>query len=229
MAYQKNNNQIKLSPSTLNLFLECPRCFWLRIKEKKYRPQGGFPSLPNGIDYFLKEYFDYFRNKVDLPPLIDELGIKGKIVPDQKLVDKWRKGEGLMVQGQNSGIVLYGKLDEALVSNNGLYSPFDFKTRGFPPGETHHANQLQMDVYSLLLKENGYKITNFAYLAYFYPKTRVISFPKESLPFKIAISELKTDIKRARQIFKQAIKCLNSPLPEHSQECDFCQWILNNK
>ena len=23
--------QIKLSPSTLNLFLECPRCFWLEI------------------------------------------------------------------------------------------------------------------------------------------------------------------------------------------------------
>lgn len=220
----KNNNQIKLSPSTLNLFRECPRCFWLRMREKKYRPQGPFPSLPNGIDLLLKNYFDYYRNKIDLPPAIDNLGFNGKIVPDQELVDRWREGEGLKVKSQYSDIILYGKLDDAVLLNDEFYAPFDFKTRGFPPKGTHASYQLQMDVYTLLLRENGCNVSNTAYLAYFYPKTRVINFEKDSLPFRIVMSEVKTSIEEAKRAFKEAAKCLMGKIPPHSSGCSFCKW-----
>jgi len=223
-----NYKTIELSPTTLNLFLECPRCFWLRMKEKKYRPSGPFPSLPNGIDLFLKEYCDHFRGKVDLPPVLEGVGIKGKIVPDQQLVDNWRRGEGLRVKGSSSGIILYGKLDDALLLEDDYYTPFDFKTRGFPPKETHASYQLQMDVYSLLLQENGYKISNVAYLAYFYPKRGVIDFEKDNLPFNLAISEVKTNPEQAKRVFREATECLNKPLPEPYSDCAFCRWNLEN-
>lgn len=219
-----NHEQIELSPTTLNLFLECPRCFWIRMKEKKYRPQGPFPSLPNGIDLFLKEYCDYFRGKPDLPPVLNGMGIKGNIIPDQVLIDKWRRGEGLKVQGSNSGIILYGKLDEALLLEDGSYAPFDFKTRGFPPKETHASYQLQMDVYSLLLQENGCKISDIAYLAYFYPKRGVMHFEKDNLPFSIAVCELKINRDQAKQVFKEAVECLNKDCPEPNPCCAFCKW-----
>lgn len=223
------NNQILLSPTTLNLYRECPRCFWLHVKKITFRPRGIFPSLPNGIDLFLKEYFDYFRGKKDLPPVIDELGIKGKIVPDQNLVNKWRKGEGLKIIDKKSNIILYGKLDEALLLENKYYVPFDFKTRGFPPQETHESHQLQMDIYGLLLKENKYPTTNKAYLAYFYPKRKEINFNKESLPFKVAISELDTNLEAVKQVFKEAIKCLQEDIPKPSKKCEYCQFVKNRK
>ncbi|GAI53572.1 unnamed protein product, partial [marine sediment metagenome] len=43
-------NKIRLSPSALNLFLQCPRCFWLEKNKGIKRPRGIFPSLPSGMD-----------------------------------------------------------------------------------------------------------------------------------------------------------------------------------
>src|SRR3990172_537291 len=60
----------QLSASTLKLFQECPRCFWLHINKKIERPRGPFPSLPSGIDRVLKAYFEAYRKSGTLPPLI---------------------------------------------------------------------------------------------------------------------------------------------------------------
>ena len=48
----------KLSPSALNLFLNCPKCFWLDRNKGKKRPRGIYPSLPGGMDAVIKNYFD---------------------------------------------------------------------------------------------------------------------------------------------------------------------------
>jgi len=34
----------ELSPSSLNLLEDCPRCFWLQLVKKIRRPNGAFPS-----------------------------------------------------------------------------------------------------------------------------------------------------------------------------------------
>ena len=62
----------KISPSSINLMEECPRCFWLAIHDKWKRPQGIFPSLPSGMDGILKVHFDKFMEKGELPPEIRE-------------------------------------------------------------------------------------------------------------------------------------------------------------
>ncbi len=43
-----------LSPSSLNLMEECPRCFWLEKHKVWKRPSSVFPSLPSGMDNILK-------------------------------------------------------------------------------------------------------------------------------------------------------------------------------
>ena len=45
----------KLSPSSLNLFVNCPRCFYLQVVKKIKRPDTPFPSLPSGMDDALKQ------------------------------------------------------------------------------------------------------------------------------------------------------------------------------
>jgi len=57
-----NKMTIKLSPSKLNLFLECSLCFWLN-EQGIHRPSGPFPSLPGGMDRKLKIYFDRYRTE----------------------------------------------------------------------------------------------------------------------------------------------------------------------
>jgi len=62
----------KLSPSTLNLMKECPRCFWLAQHKVWKRPSGIFPSLPSGMDKILKVHFDKFMEKGQMPPELCE-------------------------------------------------------------------------------------------------------------------------------------------------------------
>ena len=62
----------KLSPSSINLMLKCPRCFWLQLVKKEKRPSTPFPSLPSGMDKVLKEHFDRFMEKGKLPPELRE-------------------------------------------------------------------------------------------------------------------------------------------------------------
>ena len=66
----------KFSPSSLSLLKDCPRCFWLRFNKKINRPDSIFPSLPSGMDKILKEHFDKFMKKGELPPELSELKVQ---------------------------------------------------------------------------------------------------------------------------------------------------------
>ena len=49
---------IKISRSKIDLFLECPRCFYLDVVKKIKRPPG-FPfNLNNAVDMLLKKEFN---------------------------------------------------------------------------------------------------------------------------------------------------------------------------
>ena len=63
----------QFSPSSLSLFKDCPRCFWLAFNEKIKRPRTPFPSLPNGMDAVLKDYFDTFIRNQKVPEDISQI------------------------------------------------------------------------------------------------------------------------------------------------------------
>ena len=102
---------LKLSPSAINLMLECPRCFWLEKHKVWKRPSGIFPSLPSGMDKVLKEHFDKFMEKGELPPEIREYGIGNgyKLFNDKAKLEIWRNNrKGIQYKDKTSGILLMG-------------------------------------------------------------------------------------------------------------------------
>lgn len=218
--------QVRLSPSTLNLFLECPRCFWLHINERIHRPRGLFPSLPMGMDSVIKVYFDKYRIKGKLPPEINGK-VEGILIPDLDLLNKWRNWKtGLEYNDEILGVTLFGALDDCLQDKK-HYIPVDYKTRGSAPregdSEKYYGNQL--DCYGLLLEENNYPIRDFGYLIYYYPKE-----VKENgaVNFDVKVIRLNIDSERAKKVLKDAIKLLNSPIPSRHSECEYCIWGRNN-
>ena len=70
MTETKQVLKFKLSPSSINLMVECERCFWLAKHKIWSRPDSPFPQLPNGMDRVLKAHFDKFRDRGELPPEI---------------------------------------------------------------------------------------------------------------------------------------------------------------
>lgn len=210
----------KLSPSSLNLLNDCPRCFWLQLNKNIKRPAGVFPSLPSGMDRILKAHFDSFMEKNKLPPELKELtGIK--LLNNKELLTVWRNNLKGIQYTDEKGNILRGAVDNILVKQDKLIV-MDYKTRGFPLKEDtaeHYHNQL--NIYNFLLRKNSYETEDYAYLLFYYPKevreTGEIIFDTELI-------KVKTDIKSAENLFRKAIHLLESPMPSPSESCEYCKW-----
>lgn len=215
--------QIKLSPSSLNLMEECPRCFWLQIVKGVTRPSTPFPSLPSGMDKILKEHFDRFMEKGKLPPeLKKEECIHGhcKLFDDKDKLTVWRSNfKGISYLDEKSGILLRGAVDNILVKGSKLIV-LDYKTRGFPLKEdTHKHYQLQMNIYNFLLRKNGYSTEDCANLLFYYPKEVLET---GEIVFHTKLVTIKIDVDEAEKVFKKAIKLVQGEEPKANKECGFC-------
>lgn len=202
----------KLSPSTLNLFVECPRCFWLMIKKGIARPSGPFPSLPSGMDSVIKKYFDRYRGKKELPPILKNK-IKGRLALAMPKT---------LYFHDDSGYILHGRPDEYVELPGQLIAALDHKTRASAPKELLPVYKNQLDIYDFLLAKNDYPTAGKAYLVYYHPALGELH---EGFPFETTIKEIKTEPEFAEELFYKAIELLeqNAPPPSHG-ECRFCRW-----
>src|SRR3989344_9290829 len=203
----------KLSPSSINLMIECPRCFWLSIVKGIKRPGGPFPSLPSGMDKILKEHFDRFMEKGEFPPELKEQEcVNGcKLYSDKEKLKLWRNNlKGIEYLDKESGVLLRGAVDNILVKGKKLIV-LDYKTRGYALKEdTHKHYQLQMDVYNLLLRKNGYETEDYAYLLFYYPN-KVLETGE--VIFDTKLIKIKTSVKEGEKIFNKAISILKLKEP----------------
>ena len=212
---------ITLSPSSISLFLDCPRCFWLDKVKSTKRPSGIFPSLPNGMDRVLKEHFDKHR-AYNTPPEELHGHFKGRLFPDIGKLKEWRDNKrGLRWTDPKTGFGLMGALDDLFVTEEGLYAPLDFKTRGFPRKEdTHEYYQHQMDIYSFLLEKNGMKPAGFAILIFYHP---ISVNEKHDVCFDPDPVRVHTNPEKGEELFQKAVACLVGEEPKHT--CEWCKWV----
>jgi hypothetical protein len=210
----------KLSPSALNLMKECPRCFWLTQHKVWKRPSGIFPSLPSGMDRILKVHFDKFRDQGKLPPeLCGDNTCEGmKLFSDEELLKIWQNNrKGISWEDEN-GNILKGAVDNILVKDGKLVV-LDYKTRGYDLKEdTHEHYQNQLDTYNFLLRKNGYKTEDFAFLLFYVPKEVT---PTGEVIFDTTLKKMKISVDNAEKIWKEAIKMLNEECPKES--CEWCE------
>ena len=204
----------QLSASTLKLFQECPRCFWLHLNKKIERPRGPFPSLPSGIDRVLKGYFETYRRQGTLPPLI-----QGKL--------EGQLATNALTLGFNDARTkarLWGKLDDCIILADQRLAPLDHKTRASSPEDVSYTQKyykFQMDVYTLLLERNGHPTSRTAYVVYYFPVDGPLH---EGFPFDVTVHKIETHPEEAYEIFAAGCRCLAGPLPESSYACEFCRW-----
>ena len=72
---------IQLSPNSLNLYLDCPHCFWLDKNKGIKRPPPYPYALNSAVDALLKEEFDAYRTRKMAHPLLKENNIKAHLFP----------------------------------------------------------------------------------------------------------------------------------------------------
>ncbi len=208
-----------LSPSSLSLFKDCPRCFWLQEVKQQKRPASKYPSLPWGIDLALKKRFDYFREKEKLPPELQKLG-------DVKLFDSpflalWKNGRMGLRWKDEQGNMLRGAVDDIL-EQDGKLMVLEYATRGFPlKKDTPWLYQDQLNLYTYLLQKSGHPVASHAYLLFYYPKE--VSWQGD-IWFHKRLYQMRVSLRDAERLWQDALHVLHGEMPAPSGKCGFCGW-----
>lgn len=211
----------KLSPSSLNLFEECARCFWLTMHNVWKRPAGVFPSLPSGMDRILKAHFEKFRDRGLLPPeLAENKECAGmELFGDAEKLKDWQVNLKGIQFTDKKGNLLRGAVDNILVKGKKLIV-LDYKTRGFPLKEdTAEHYRLQLDVYNFLLRKNGYETEDYAFLLFYVPR-EVLSGGE--IVFDTELVKMKTEPERAEKVWAKALELLEGKCPKKHEDCPWC-------
>ena len=175
---------IKLSRSTVEKYLSCPRCC---VLDKKYQIKP--PSLPFtlniAVDNLCKNEFDYYRKIQEPHPLFIEYGIDA--VPFQhKDLERWRSNfQGIRYMSVEHNYDFGGAVDDIWQKNNGDLIIVDVKAtskNNFDWSETYEkyeyakAYKRQLEMYQWLFQKNGFQVAHEAYLLYFNGKKNEEAF-----------------------------------------------------
>ncbi len=207
-----------LSHSGIEGVNRCERCFYLQYNKKIHQPEGIQSRLANRFDAVLKTYFDGYRTKGTLPPVISNLS--------GTLQNPFKETYFHTV---NEYFGFYGKLDECLVDPNGLHIPIDFKTSSSDPREKDilDAYRHQVDAYVYLLEKNRKKVAGYGYLLFFYPD--LVHDMKNGFPMVTHIVKVEANTTRVDERISKAIEMLRGSLPPSSEGCPFCTWFMKVK
>jgi len=216
-----NESMLKISPKSLDLYFECPKCFWQLKRENIKRP-GQFPyELNIEVDEVLKQEFDHYRKTKKKHPLLQANNIPGELFNNQTLLNKWRSKGLAHIEDK---VQIYGLIDDIIDFGKGKLAPFDYKSTGKDLTKITDRFQLQMDLYTYLLEQNGYSTPRKGIMAfYLVDKNNVF---EDKLPFRKEIKVIDTDPTYIKKLFKEVVSFLKQEQPlNHSEECEYGAWL----
>ena len=220
-----------MSRSKLDLFLECPRCFYFDRRLGVGRPPG-FPfALNSAVDHLLKLEFDIHRANRTKHPLIEKYGVDARPVPHKDL-EKWRHNfTGVQYLHKPTNFLVTGAIDDLWQNSKKEYIVVDYKStsKGEEITELNKAWQdgykRQMEVYQWLLRQNGYTVSDTGYFVYCNGQTDRKAFDGK-LEFDVTLIAYKGDDAWVEKALLKAHKCLNGDKsPKPGKDCDYCSYV----
>jgi len=230
--YEPNSSEpFKLSRSKIDLFMQCPRCFYYDRKLGIGRPPG-FPfALNSAVDHLLKLEFDIYRASGKKHPLIEKYGVDAQPVPHKDL-DRWRHNfTGVQYLHKSTNLLITGAIDDLWQNSKGEYIVVDYKSTSKAEDitelnkEWQDGYKRQMEVYQWLLRQNGYKVSDTGYFVYCNGQTDRKAFDAK-LEFDITLIAYKGNDSWVEKTIVEAHKCLNGgKTPNADPDCDYCNYI----
>lgn len=220
----------KLSRSKIDLFLECPRCFYFDRRLGVGRPPG-FPfTLNAAVDRLLKQEFDIHRARGTVHPLIEKYRIDARPVPHDDL-EQWRNNfVGVRSLHAPTNFLVFGAIDDLWQNSKGDYIVVDYKATAKNEAviELNKAWQdgykRQMEVYQWLLRKNGYRVSDTGYFVYCNGRMDREAFDGR-LDFDVTLIAYTGSDAWVDNVLKKAHACLQSnAIPPANSDCDYCNY-----
>lgn len=221
----------KLSRSKIDLFLECPRCFYLDNKLGTKRPPGYPFNLNSAVDTLLKQEFDVHRAKGTQHPFQKEYDLKGVVPAKHEKIDEWRENfEGVQYSDPKTGFTVSGAIDDLWQNKDGEYIVVDYKaTAKSEPvtelnDEWHEGYKRQMEVYQWLLRKNGLKVSDTGYFVYCTGRPDEQAFDKK-IEFDVHLIPYTGSDDWVEETLAEIKKTLRSKkIPAPGADCDYCRY-----
>lgn len=220
----------KFSRSKVELFVECPLCFYMDRVKGVSRPPG-FPfSLNNAVDALFKKEFDHYRELQQSHPLVIANGLD--LVPFQEArMEDWRNNfKG--IQATYKGYKFYGAVDDIWVDKDGVLYVVDYKAtakeeaiKELSKASYHDTYRRQMEFYQWLLIQNGFKVSNTGYFVYTTGDNTLPNFNDE-LKFRTHLIPYTGSQAWVEGTLDEMLACASSSnFPESNTECPYCKFV----
>ncbi len=226
----KSTEPFRLSRSKIDLFISCPRCFYLDRRLGVARPPS-FPfNLNSAVDTLLKKEFDLHRAKQQAHPLMKAYGLNAVPYQDKRM-EQWRDAlkRGITYLHPPTNLLITGGVDDIWVKPSGELIIVDYKATS-KPGEVsldapwQDGYKRQMEIYQWLFRKNGFTVSDTGYFVYCNGDADKEAFDAK-LEFTIKLIPYTGNDAWVEGAIGKIHKCLTSDaLPKNDPDCDFCNY-----
>lgn len=219
-----------LSRTKVELFLTCPRCFWLDQVAKVAQPPGYPFNLNNAVDQLLKNEFDRFRGGGTVPPRLAREGLS--LVPaDHPELGLWRQNfRGIRVQDADTGLTVFGAIDDLWIDGKGTYYVVDYKATSKKEEVSLDADwqisyKRQVEFYQWLLRQRGLRVSDEAWFVYANGIRDEEPFD-DMLRFRTRLLAYVGNDAWVQPTLARIAQCLQMPHPpQPAPDCAYCHYV----
>lgn len=245
MSYWKERNQpykpdqkraFKISRSKIELYKQCPRCFWLDARLKIKRPSSPPFNINKAIDELFKKEFDLHREAGTQHPLQTKFKIDAKPFA-HKDIDVWRENfTGVFTLHKPTNLHVFGAVDDVWINSDQELIVVDYKatakdkeiTELGPLGGWQDSYRRQMEVYQWLLRANGHKVSDTGYFVYANGDASQREF-NDLLHFRTNVFPYLGHDDWVEPILFEIKECLDGEMPAVGTAamggtCDYCEY-----
>ncbi len=221
----------RLSRSKIDLFIECPKCFYLDNKLGTARPRGPSFTLNIAVDELFKREFDSYRTEKKPHPIMEEYAIDA--VPFiHKDLDTWRENfEGIEFLHKPTGFTVSGAIDDIWQGSNGELIVVDYKATAkegtietLSDSAWEDQYKRQIGVYQWLLRQNGFEVSDTGYFVYANGDASLPTF-HDTLEFTTTLVPCEGKTEWIEPTLEKIKACLVSDVfPPSGVDCEFCPY-----
>jgi len=225
-----NAEPFRISRSKVDLYLNCPCCFYLDQRLGVKRPPG-FPfNLNSAVDALLKTEFDSYRVEQKAHPYMKEAGLHA-IPYDHQYLHIWRNNfKGVSYLHEETNLEAFGSVDDLWLDlDTGEVIVVDYKSTSKSEAVSLDADwqigyKRQMEFYQWLLRKNDLKVANRGWFVYCNGMKDKKSFSNR-LDFIVSMLPYVGKDDWIDPTLNKIKACLDSdeiPLP--TEDCDYCKY-----
>jgi hypothetical protein len=233
---KKSNHSLAKEPvyvsrSKLELFLNCPRCFYLETKLGVALPNNSSYMLNHAIDKILKREFNHYRLFALKHPIMKKYSLDAIPFFHEKMT-QWQDtlNGGIKYHHLSSNFIITGAIDDLWINSINEIIVVDYKATAIkgsmgPTGKWLKSCQRQLDVYAWLLQMNDFKIHETGYFLFCNGNTSQKRLDV-TLNFNISLIPHKIDTTWIEDALKKAYKCLQqAKIPSYTKKCQICHFL----